>query len=175
MRIEPLLGAQQIQDRVRELAGEIARDYGSAALVIVCIALGAVRFVNDLCARLAERGLAPDRIDIRARRTQGTALGPVEIDHFEPDLLENRHVLVIDDVADEGATLRAVHEIVALGEPRSVRTAVLIDKRERRSEPLLLHYVGFVVERGWVIGYGMDVDGDYRALDWIGVLVDDRF
>ena len=84
-------------------------------------------------------------------------------------------MLVLDDIADEGATLRAVLEIAALGEPRSLRTAVLIDKRERRREAVTLDYVGFTVERGWVVGYGMDLDGAYRELDWIGVLVDERF
>ena len=84
-------------------------------------------------------------------------------------------MLVLDDIADEGATLRAVLEIAALGEPRSLRTAVLIDKRERRREAVRLDYVGFSVERGWVVGYGMDVDGAHRELDWIGVLVDERF
>jgi hypoxanthine phosphoribosyltransferase len=84
-------------------------------------------------------------------------------------------VLVLDDIADEGATLRAVLEIAALGEPRSLRTAVLVDKRERRRVAVPLDYVGFSVERGWVVGYGMDLDGRYRELDWIGVLVDERF
>ena len=62
-----------------------------------------------------------------------------------------------------------------MAEPRSVKTAVLVDKRESRTESLSLDYVGFEVESGWVIGYGMDVDGEYRDLDWIGILREDRF
>jgi len=143
--------------------------------VLVCIAEGARRFTDDLLARLVRRGLRPSRLDVRARRSAGTSLGPVHIDAFDPERLEGRDVLVLDDIADEGATLRAVLEIVALGEPRSLRTAVLVDKRERRREAVRLDYVGFTVERGWVVGYGMDLDGAYRELDWIGVLVDERF
>ena len=79
-------------------------------------------------------------------------------------------MLVLDDIADEGTTLRALLEIVALGEPRSLKTAVLLDKPERRREPVVLDYVGFRVERGWVVGYGMDLDGAYRDLDWLGVI-----
>jgi hypoxanthine phosphoribosyltransferase len=90
-------------------------------------------------------------------------------------VLDGQDVLVVDDIADAGVTLRAVLEVVALAETRSVRTAVLVDKRERRQEDIALDYVGFEVESGWVIGYGMDVDGEYRDLDWIGVLRDDRF
>ena len=142
---------------------------------MICIAEGARRFTDDLLARLAPRGVRPERLDVRARRSAGTALGPVAIDPFDPDPLEGRDVLVIDDIADEGATLRAVLEIAALGEPRCLKTAVLIDKRERRREPVALDYVGFTIERGWVVGYGMDLDGAYRELDWIGVWVDERF
>lgn len=175
MRIEPLFSAEEVSERVRGLADRLYRDYADAPLTVVCIALGAVRLVDDLLGQLAERGLTPQRLDVRARRSDGTELGPVQVDHFDPETLEDRDVLVVDDIADEGATLRAVLEIVALGEPRSVRTAVLVDKRERRSEPLRLDYVGFQVREGWVIGYGMDVDGEYRELDWIGIVRDERF
>jgi hypoxanthine phosphoribosyltransferase len=112
---------------------------------------------------------------VRARRSAGTSLGPVTVDAFDPDALEGRDVLVIDDIADEGITLGTVLELASLGEPRSLRSAVLIDKRERRREPVALDYVGFTVERGWVVGYGMDLDGAYRELDWIGVWRDERF
>ena len=97
------------------------------------------------------------------------------MDAFDAERLDDRDVLVVDDIADEGSTLRAVLELVSLADPRSVRTAVLVDKREHRTEALDLDYVGFEIESGWVIGYGMDVDGEYRDLDWIGILRDDRF
>ena len=99
----------------------------------------------------------------------------MQVDHFDPDVLEDRDVVVVDDIADEGDTLRAVLDLAALGDPRCLRVAVLIDKYGARREPLPLDYVGFRLETGWVIGYGMDVDGEYRDLDWIGVLLDDRF
>jgi len=175
VRIEPLFSSEQIAARVGALAERLARDYSDAPLTVLCVAEGAVRFNDDLLAALADRGVHPERLTVRARRTEGTTLGPVQVDPFDPESLEGRDVLVVDDVADGGDTLRAVLEIVSLGEPRSLRTAVLIDKRAPARSPLRLDYVGFELESGWVIGYGMDVDGAYRELDWIGVLVDDRF
>jgi hypoxanthine phosphoribosyltransferase len=175
MRIEPLFSAEQVQERVDELAERIYRDYADCPFSLVCIAEGATRFVDDLLRRLRPRGVRAERLDVRARRTEGTTLGPVTVDHFDPEVLEDRDVLVVDDIADEGATLRAVLEILSLAETRSVKTAVLIDKRERRDGALRLDYVGFTIESGWVIGYGMDVDGEYRELDFVGALRDDRF
>jgi hypoxanthine phosphoribosyltransferase len=99
----------------------------------------------------------------------------VQIEGFDPELLAGRDVLVVDDIADEGATLRALLDVAALGEPRSLRCAVLVDKRERRRASLAPDYAGFVVDAGWVVGFGMDLDGAYRELDYIGVVRDARF
>lgn len=175
MRIEPLIDEDVLRKRVRELADRLWRDYADSPLTVLCILEGARRFADDLLRHLAERGLSPERIDVRAHRTEGTTLGPVTIEHFDPDVLEGRDVLVVDDLADEGVTLQGILDIVDLGEPRSRRVCVLLDKVSRRTEEVPLHYVGFPIENVWVIGYGMDVDGEYRELDWIGVLKDDRF
>ena len=175
MRIEPLFSEEEVEARIREIGARIYRDYADSPLAILCIAEGALRFADALVAEVEPRGLQPERLTVRARRTEGTGLRPVQVDAFDAECLEERDVLVVDDIADEGSTLRAVLELVSMAEPRSVKTAVLVDKREHRSEPLSLDYVGFEVERGWVVGYGMDVEGEYRDLDWIGVLRDDRF
>ena len=66
--------------------------------------------------------------------------------------------------------LRAVLELVSLSDCRSVKTAVLVNKRNSRREPIQLDYVGFEVESGWVVGFGMDIDGELRDLDEIGVV-----
>jgi len=175
MRIEPLFTEAEIEARIRELSARVYRDYADSPLVILCIADGALRFVDALLAELEPRGLSPERMIVRARRTKGTDLCSVWVDAFDSELLEDRDVLVADDIADEGVTLRAVLDLVAMAEPRSIRTAVLVDKREHRTQPLALDYVGFEVESGWVVGYGMDLDGEYRDLDWIGVVRNDRF
>ncbi len=175
MPIVPLIAADAIRARIAALALEIARDYAHAPLTLVCILEGARRFTDALLAELALLRVFPERLDLRARRTQGTRLEPVQIEGFDPERLAGREVLVLDDIADEGATLRAVLDIAALGEPRTLRCAVLVDKRERRRAEIAPAYAGFVVDSGWVVGFGMDLDGAYRELDYIGVLRDERF
>ena len=85
-------------------------------------------------------------------------------------LEQPQHGQRLDDIADEGRTLEAVTERVRAGGPRSLRTAVLVSKLSRRRVPLELDHVGFEVARGWVVGYGMDLDDAYRDLDWLGVV-----
>jgi hypoxanthine phosphoribosyltransferase len=175
MRVRELFPTDAVRSRIAELAQQLARDYADAPFVIVCIDRGAVRFVGALVAALARHRARPEVRHVRARRTEGRELRAVEVESFDPARFEGRDVLVVDDIADEGATLRAVQELVAEAEPRSLRSAVLVDKRESRREPLRLDYVGFEVERGWVVGFGMDLDGSFRELDFVGVVVDPRF
>jgi hypoxanthine phosphoribosyltransferase len=175
MEIAPLFTADAIRARIAELAAQLAREFAHSPLTLICILEGARRFADALARELARHRISPERVDVRARRTRGMRLEPVEIDGFEPDRLAGRDVLVLDDIADEGATLRAVLDIAALGEPRSLRCAVLVDKRARRRAAVVPDYAGFVIESGWVVGFGMDLDGAYRDLDYIGVVRDERF
>jgi len=173
MQVVPLYTAAEVEARIADLAAMLYRDYADSALVVVRIAEGATRLVDSLAGKLASYGITPEIHTIRARRTRGTALGAVQVDAFDPSVLEGRDVLVVDDIVDEGATLEAVLEIVGMADVRSVRTLVLIDKRERRRDGFEPDYAGFEVERGWIVGFGMDVDGELRELDEIGMVVDD--
>ncbi len=175
MRIEPLFNEEAVQRRIGEFADRLARDYSDSPLTLACISQGARRFVDDLMSQLATRGVEAKRLDIRTHRDEGALQGPVQVEHFDPEVLDGRDVVLADDIADEGAKLRAVLEIVSLAEPRSVRHAALIEKRARRAVDLPIDYAAFQIDAGMVIGYGMDVDGEYQDLDWIGLLKDDRF
>jgi len=172
LQIHPLFSAQQVERRIAELAEQLYLDYAGSPLVILSIAEGAVRFTEALVEALAHRDLRPVVHTVRAHRSRGMELGALQIEAFEVDALNDSDVLVVDDIADQGHTLRAVLDLVGLSECRSVRTAVLVNKLEHPREPLQLDYVGFEVERGWVAGFGMDVDGELRDLDEIGVVTE---
>ena len=173
MLIRPLFSSEQVEARIDEVARQLYRDYADSPFSLLCIDKGARRFVDALLERLARSHVSCEVQYIRARRTAGTGLSPLQVDHFDASVLDDRDVLVVDDIADEGVTLRAIVELVEFADARSIRTAVLVDKRERRREAVRLDYVGFVVERGWVVCYGMDVDGEFRDLDEIGVVSED--
>lgn len=168
--IRPLFSAEEVEARVEALAREMLLSYSGTSLHVVSIAEGAVRFTEALVEALTEHGVEVDVQTVRAHRTRGMELGSLQIESFDVDALDGREVLVVDDIADEGRTLRAILDLAELSEARSVRTAVLINKLERRRETIPLDYVGFVVDAGWVVGFGMDIDGELRDLDEIGVV-----
>jgi hypoxanthine phosphoribosyltransferase len=138
----------------------------------VCIAEGAARFVEALVAGMRPRGLEPEVHRVLARPTSDRDPDAVQVDPFDPEILEDRDVLVVEDVIDRGATLRAVLELVGLAETRTVRTAVLVDKRDRPAGSIVPDYAGFEVDRGVVVGYGMGLDGEFHDLDEIGIVTD---
>lgn len=169
MQVVPLFSAAEVESRVSEIADRLYRDYADSPLTILCIAEGAQRFVEALSDRLRRGNVRHDLQHVTARRSSGADPAAVQVDGFDPSVLEERDVLVVDDVAQEGTTLSAVLELVALADTRSVRTAALVDRPERAGG-VRLDYVGFEVERGRVVGYGMAVDGEFRDLDDIGVV-----
>jgi len=170
MQVLPLFSTAEVELRISEIADRLYRDYADSPLTILCIAEGAKRFAEALTERLQRDNVRHEVHYVVARRPSGTDLGAVQVDGFDPTVLEERDLLIVDNIADGGTTLRAVLELVELAETRTVRTAVLVNKRERRREEVRLDYVGFEVESGWVVGYGMDIDGEFRDLDEIGVI-----
>jgi hypoxanthine phosphoribosyltransferase len=171
--LREIVPAGEVRARIANLAAEIARDFAGKLPLFVVIAEGARRFADALKIALTGRGLAVDTLVVLARRTKGTDLVDVVVDDFDAKRCTGRDLLVVDDIADEGRTLTAVLARARSVRPASVKTAVLVSKHSRRCMPVALDYVGFDVADGWVLGFGMDLDGKYRELDHLAV-VDER-
>jgi hypoxanthine phosphoribosyltransferase len=173
-RLRELVSAAAVQSRLDEMAEAIARDFAGRRPLFVVIAEGARRFTDALARRCVALGLAHeparDQLVVRVRRTEGTELHEVVLDAFDAGCCAGRDVLVLDDIADEGRTLAAVLAQVRATRPRFLRTAVLVSKRARRRVDLELDHVGFELEDGWIVGFGMDLDGHFRDLDHLAVL-----
>jgi hypoxanthine phosphoribosyltransferase len=169
-RIAVLHPARAVDARIDALAGELAAVLEGRTPLVVVIAEGARRFAARLVRGLEERGFAPQRTEVRAQRSHGTELREVVLDGCDASVFRDREVVITDDIADEGRTLEAVGALVRSGAPKSVRVAVLVSKPVRRRVAVTLDHVGFEVGNGWIVGYGMDLDGAYRELDWLGVL-----
>ena len=165
-----LVSAEDVRARIEALAADIACDFSATVPLFIVIAEGARRFADELQRGVNARGGFVESLVVRARRTRGTNLVEVKLDDFDVGRCADRDLLVIDDICDEGRTLAAVLGRVRAAGPRTVRSAVLVSKHARRSHPIELDYVGFHVDDGWVLGFGMDLDGRYRELDHLAVL-----
>lgn len=173
-RLREIVPAHELRRKLEELGESLSDDYAGRPLVLVVIAEGARRLADELSERMRARDIRPEIIVLRASRTRGTALREIQVQNVDLRGLLEKEVLIVDDIADEGRTLEAVMTRVRASGPRSVRTVVLVSKLLRRKVEIPLDYVGFEVDDGWVVGFGMDLDGEYRDLDYLAVVEEGR-
>lgn len=152
-----------IAREVARLGREIRAVYGQGDLTVVTVLHGALVFTADLIRELD----MPLRLEtVTASSYRGKAKRPNELD-VRSDSLEHiagQDVLVVDDILDTGNTMSKVVEDVKRFGPKSVRSAVLLDKPSRREVDITADFVGFEIPDLFVIGYGLDFDGRYRNL-----------
>jgi hypoxanthine phosphoribosyltransferase len=154
---------ERIRTRVGEIAAEIDALYGDEPLVVICVLKGAFMFFSDLVRRLT---IAPE-LDFVRLASYGSGLESNPDIVFVKDMeipLEGKHALVVEDIVDTGRTMDLLMRRLAGRGARSLRLAVLVDKRERRQVPVTAHFTGFAISGGFVVGYGLDHAERYRSL-----------
>jgi hypoxanthine phosphoribosyltransferase len=167
--MEILISAERIQQRVADLARDIAADYRGRPVTIVGVLTGSLMFLADLVRHLD----GPLRIGlVQASSYRGAVTTPGAL-QVQPELIPDvrgRHVILLDDILDTGQTLsHLVNQLQEL-EPASVRVAVLLRKQGRQKVPLEPDYWGFEIPDVFVVGYGLDFDDEYRHLPYLAVL-----
>jgi hypoxanthine phosphoribosyltransferase len=165
-----LLDAATVQARVGELAREIEADYPRGEEIhMVCVLKGGFIFMSDLVRYMSTR-VSLDFIAVSSYGSGTKSSGEVR---FQKDLdtsLEDRHVVVVEDIVDTGLTLKYLQEILRSRAPRTLRTACLLSKPSRRKVEVPVEYIGFTIEDKFVVGYGLDYAEKYRNLPYIAVL-----
>ncbi len=165
-----LLSSEQIQQRVREIGEQIARDYPEPAdLHLVCVLKGAFMFMGDLI-RAIDRVATIDFIAVSSYAKSTTSSGEVRLVKDLDTGLEGRNVIIVEDIVDTGLTLAYLQQVLRAHSPRSLRTACLLSKPSRREVDVAVDYVGFTIEDKFVVGYGLDYAEKYRNLPHISVL-----
>ncbi len=168
-QVIPLLSAERIQARIAELAVEIRRDAPDAELHFIGVLKGSVFFLADLVRALPGRSTM-DFIAVSSYAGGTTSSGEVRMLKDVDRGLQDRHVIVVEDIVDTGLTLNYLQGILRTRGPRSLRTACLLSKPSRRQVDVTVDYVGFTIDDQFVVGYGLDFDEHYRQLPYIGVL-----
>jgi len=162
-----LFSKTQIQRRVKLLAKQISSDYQGQELILVGILKGVVCFMSDLMMNMS----IPVVIDFMAISTMDRKVdSAVQILKDLDTDIENKHVLMVEDIVDTGMTLNYVLNYLSARQPASLKVCTLLDKRVRRLIDVPIDYVGFEVPDEFVVGYGLDVAGKYRNLPDIGIL-----
>ena len=167
-----LFDEQMLADRVDAMAAQITADYAAMdidELVVIGILRGSVIFASDLIRKLQ----LPISIDFMATSSyaKGTRTsGAVRILKDISESVTDKHVLIVEDIIDSGLTLQSLSELLLARKPKSLKLCTLLDKPSRRKVDLQADYIGFQIPDTFVVGYGLDFNGKYRQLPYIGVL-----
>lgn len=167
---ETLIDEMTLMARVSELGRQISVDYcGVENLLLICILKGGVMFLSDLTRHID----VPHEIDFMAVSSYGRgareSTGSVRIDMDLTSGLEDKHVLIVEDIIDSGHTLEFVMRVLQARNPASLKLCTLLNKQSRREVHIHIDYTGFDIEDKFVFGYGLDLDERFRNLPFIGV------
>lgn len=173
--VEVLLSEQEIASRVHELGVQISRDYQGKHLILVGILKGSFIFLADLI-RSISIPVSIDFVGISSYGASTRSTGVVKITKDLDEGVEGRHILIVEDIVDTGWTLRLsyIEENLRARRAASVRVCTLLDKPSRREVDIHPDYVGFEIPNKFVVGYGLDYNGFYRNLPYVGVLKEEK-
>ena len=166
---EILFTEGQLKKRVDEIARQIEADYVGKEIMLISVLRGSFIFMADLC-RAIRLPCTLDFMSVSSYGTGTTSSGQVQITKDLSEDITGRHVIVVEDILDSGNTLSYLLNILEHRHPASVRLCTLLDKPERRTKPVDLHYRGFTIPDAFVVGYGLDYAEKYRNLPYIGIL-----
>ena len=165
---EILLSEEQIRKRVAEMAAEIRRDFPDD-LHLIAVLKGAFVFLSDL-VRHTPGHVSLDFMAVSSYAKGTTTSGQVRLLKDLDTSLDDRNVVIVEDIVDTGLTLTYLQDILRARGPKTLRTACLLSKPSRRQVNVKVEYIGFEIEDRFVVGYGLDYAEQYRNLPYIGVV-----
>ena len=165
-KLRVVFTADQIQQKVKELAALISKDFGDDEIILICNLKGAFVFLADLCRHIS----TPLSIDFIATTSYkgDMSTGDVRIVKDLKMDVRGRNLLLVEDIVDTGYTIDYILRYLVLHKPKSIRVCTLLDKKCKREIEIPIHYRGFEVPDRFVVGYGLDYNERYRELDYIG-------
>jgi hypoxanthine phosphoribosyltransferase len=166
---EILFSEEVLTKRIKELAGEINKDYEGKDLVVVGILKGSVIFAAELIKNIS----IPCEIDFMAVSSYGSSTETSGVVRILKDLdnnIEGKDILVVEDIVDTGVTLTYLLKYLQARKANSIEIISLLNKQARRTSDLEVKYIGFEVPDGFIVGYGIDYAEKYRNIPFIGIL-----
>jgi hypoxanthine phosphoribosyltransferase len=167
--VRPLLTGSAIQKKIRDLGQQIRADFPHDPLLLVGVLKGAVLFLADL-ARQISGEVTFDFIAVSSYGKDTKSSGQVKLNKDLDSSIEGKVVIVVEDILDTGLTLQYLLRVLQQRKPKSLKVAVLLDKKERRIADVRADYTGFVIPDEFVVGYGLDYAERYRNLPDVGIL-----
>ena len=168
-KIKVLITEEEVDARIRELGEKIRKEYEGKQIHLICVLKGGVFFMCELAKRIT----VPVSMDFMCVGSYGDGTKSSGVVRLAKDLdesIENKEVLIVEDIIDSGRTLSHLVKLLGQRNPKTMTLCTLLDKPDRRVVDVDVEYTGFTIPDEFVVGYGLDYDQKYRNLPYIGVL-----
>ena len=168
-KIKVLISEEEVDARIRELGEKISKEYEGKQIHLICVLTGGVFFMCELAKRIT----VPVSMDFMCVGSYGDGTKSSGVVRLAKDLdesIENKEVLIVEDIIDSGNTLYYLMDVLRQRKPASLRLCTLLDKPDRRVKDVHVDWTGFEIPDEFVVGYGLDYAQKYRNLPYIGVV-----
>ena len=168
-KIKVLISEEEVDARIRELGEKISKEYEGKQIHLICVLKGGVFFMCELAKRIT----VPVSMDFMCVGSYGDGTKSSGVVRLAKDLdesIENKEVLIVEDIIDSGNTLYYLMDVLRQRQPASLRLCTLLDKPDRRVKDVHVDWTGFEIPDEFVVGYGLDYAQKYRNLPYIGVV-----
>ena len=168
-KIKVLISEEEVDARIRELGEKISKEYEGKQIHLICVLKGGVFFMCELAKRIT----VPVSMDFMCVGSYGDGTKSSGVVRLAKDLdesIENKEVLIVEDIIDSGNTLYYLMDVLRQRKPASLRLCTLLDKPDRRVKDVHVDWTGFEIPEEFVVGYGLDYAQKYRNLPYIGVV-----
>ena len=168
-KIKVLISEEEVDARIRELGEKISKEYEGKQIHLICVLKGGVFFMCELAKRIT----VPVSMDFMCVGSYGDGTkssGVVRLAKELDESIENKEVLIVEDIIDSGNTLYYLMDVLRQRKPASLRLCTLLDKPDRRVKDVHVDWTGFEIPDEFVVGYGLDYAQKYRNLPYIGVV-----
>ena len=168
-----LIPELRLHARIAELAQEIKTDYQGKPITAVCVLKGSFIFFSDILRHL-DMPITCEFLGVSSYGNRMVSSGEVKITLDLNEPIENRHVIVFEDIVDTGLTLSYIMNSLKARRPASLKTCALLAKPENFKTDVPIDYTGFKIGSEFVVGYGIDLAGKFRGLPYIGYIEHDH-
>ena len=166
-QVKILIPEVKLQARVAELAQEISHDYRGREIIAICVLKGSFIFFSDVIRQL-DFPLSCEFLGVSSYGNKMVSSGEVKVTLDLNDPIENKHVIVFEDIVDSGLTLSYILNMLRARRPASLKSCSLLMKPDCLKTDVDVDYLGFKIGKEFVVGYGIDWAGKHRGLPYIG-------
>lgn len=166
LSLKPYLTEEQIQAKVKEIGEALTKKFKNERVVAICVLKGSFMFYSDLIRNI-NADITCEFFGVSSYHGGTSSSGEVKVTLDLSSPVEDRHVILVEDIVDTGLTMNYLKNSITARRPKSLTTVALLEKPDALKVPCTIDHVGFKITNEFVVGYGLDYQGYYRNLPYI--------